>query len=211
MARDRSDFLYIMDMPWPAALMAALCACLFFGLIGARAVYKPYRIPSGSMQPTLRVGDYMIVDKLAFSGAGTPQRDDLVIYRDPELRVDFVKRVVGVRGDRVQVIDGVLTLNGAPVTVRAIGAMTLVENGEPQEFDAFEEKIGAGAAHVVLDRYDSPGDDTGIYEIGSHQVFLLGDDRDNSRDSRFEVGGFGAVEEADLGGRVVHIFPAGQR
>jgi signal peptidase I len=153
-----------------AVLVAAVLATL---AIRALAL-EPFAIPSQSMAPTLRPGQHVVANKLAYHFSG-PRRGDLVVFREPRRGEVLLKRVVGLGGDRVGLADGVLVVNG-----RA--------QGEP----------------YVRDRRLIDGVYFGPVTVPRHAVFVLGDRRSDSRDSR----DFGAVPVGDLIGRVeARIWP----
>ena len=166
-------------------------------------VYEPFSIPSGSMVPTLLVGDYVFVSKFAYGYnryslpfwappiAGRlfgrlPARGDVAVFRlpaDPDQ--DYIKRIVGLPGDQVQMVGGVLTINGAPVE-RAPMADVVVDDGDGKlAFRRFIETLPGGAPHEIMqERDDGPLDDTSIYVVPDGHVFAMGDNREHSQDSR---------------------------
>lgn len=201
--------------------MAAGAFVLPFGP-GARA----YRMPSGSMQPTLYVGDYFVITKWTY-GYGrysfapfpfvergrtfgrTPQRGELAVFRPvPDPDRDFVKRVIGLPGDRVQMIEGVLHINGEPVARESLGEVAFRdETGGTIRGQAFRETPPGGASYTVLDRGDTELDDTREYVVPEGHYFLMGDDRDNSADSRVpSVVGYVPLE--NFVGPVVWVLPS---
>lgn len=200
-----------------AGMLVGLCI-LPFGL-GVR----PFRMPSGSMQPTLYVGDHFFVTKWSygygrysfapFPGpssrifARTPRRGDLVVFRPaPEPDRDFIKRVIGLPGDRVQMVGGVLHLNGAPVPREDLGEISFGdEYGGVLRGQGFRETLPDGASYVVFDRGDTELDNTREFVVPEGFVFLLGDDRDNSADSRVQSV-VGYVPMDNLVGRVAWII-----
>lgn len=209
--------------PTVMIVIAGMLAGLFilpFGF-GVRA----FRMPSGSMQPALHAGDNFVVTKWSYgygrysfaplpgvSGgrlfANNPRRGDLVVFRPvPQPHRDFVKRVVGLPGDRVQMIDGVLHLNGAPVPREDLGEVSFVDGqGATINARGFRETLpDGGAAYIVLDRGEGELDNTPEYVVPQGHIFLIGDDRDNSADSRVPAL-FGYVPMDNLVGRVVWIF-----
>jgi signal peptidase I len=208
-------------------------------------VAAPFSIPSGSMLPTLYIGDYLVVAKWpygysrysfplqvpSFNGrifSGVPRRGDVVVFRHPSEADDLIKRVIGVPGDTVEVREGELILNGRPVPRQALAPYKLpisantpcrvvppatptivqVERQTYCVFPAYRETLPGGASYTVLDQTSSEADDFGPVKVPAGHVFLMGDNRDDSLDSRFpaEVGGIGMVPIENLIGRAMVTF-----
>ena len=194
------------------AELASICKTL--ALAGAVALLpkivlaQPFTIPSASMEPTLQQGDYILVSKFSYGwsrfslpfglplGKGrllgrAPRRGDVVVFKLPrDDRQDYVKRVVGLPGDRLQVKDGVLFINAAPAPLRARGeAPTTCPNGLPFRVEAvrYEERLPGGRLHPVAACFAGAGgaNDTAEYTVPAGCFFMMGDNRDNSVDSRF--------------------------
>ena len=201
--------------------------------------FAPFNIPSESMLPRLLVGDYLLAQKwpygfskhsLPFSAplipgrlfASQPERGDVVIFKAPPLdNVDYIKRVIGLPGDTVQMVGGVLHLNGQPVkkqriadfvvplspnTQCAIGGFEAnTPKGEPAcRYLRFRETLPGGRSYEVLDFGHAPQDDTPPVIVPEGDLFLMGDNRDNSQDSRFPPtpgGGIGLVPQENLVGK----------
>ncbi|MBX4336068.1 signal peptidase I [Bartonella raoultii] len=197
-----------------ALILAALIRTLFF---------QPFSIPSGSMRPTLLVGDYLFVSKYAygysrfsipfslplFSGriwASQPKRGDVVVFRLPSNpKIDYIKRVVGLPGDRVQVREGVLYINDKAISRDFIGKINDPDITEVKgPVDVYRETMPNGVSYDTLDLMFIPRvDDTKVFEVPSGHYFMMGDNRDNSDDSRLDVG---YVPEENLIGRASLIF-----
>lgn len=203
------------------ALAIAMVVRVFF--------YQPFNIPSGSMKSTLLIGDYLFVSKLAygysrfsfpfspnlFSGrifATEPKRGDVVVFRLPQDEsVDYIKRVVGLPGDEVQMRSGVLYINGTAVPKVYKDEFTNVEcdpyfrHCRRVVYKRFEETLpDGGPTYTVLDlETDGEFDDTEVFKVPAGQYFMMGDNRDNSSDSRASVG---FVPFDNLVGRAEIIF-----
>jgi signal peptidase I len=189
--------------------------------IGIRSfLFEPFHIPSGSMIPTLLVGDYLFVEKYAygysrysfpfgfnlFSGrifGSDPERGDVVVFklpRDPS--IDYIKRIVGLPGDHIQMKKGILWINGEAVKREPV-ADYIDENG--QAVTRYIETLPNGVSHSILEQNGDTGqyDDTNEVVIEPGHYFAMGDNRDNSADSRADVG---QVPAENLVGRAALIF-----
>lgn len=170
---------------------------------------QPFRVPAGSMEPTLHVGDFMLVSKASYgygpystapflglvqrdpNDVRAPQRGDVAVFRPvSEPDRDFVKRVIGLPGDRIQMIGGVLHINGVAVTLESLGAV-MTDAGEGQ---SYRETLPNGVNYVVLDMGDTELDNTREFVVPEGNYFVMGDHRDNSADSRVTFVGFVPVE-----------------
>lgn len=190
--------------------------------------FEPFNIPSGSMRPTLEVGDYLFVSKYSYgySRFSLPlgldlfegrvfeqpvERGDVVVFRKPgDTSTDFIKRIVGLPGDRIRVADGVLIINDVPVPrVRVDDYVETLSNGSVQRIEQWRETLPNGVSYITFDAdHSSPTDNTGTYEVPPGHYFAMGDNRDNSLDSRIrpEFGGVGFVPSENLVGRAEIIF-----
>src|SRR5215813_4702176 len=182
--------------------------------------YQPFNIPSGAQKPTLLVGDYIFVSKSSygytryslpfspplFSGrifASEPARGDVVVFRSPkDPTVDFVKRVVGLPGDRIQMINGLLHINGTPVKREQIDDFVDTEDGKTVRVKRWRETLPNGVSHETLDLMDNGYyDNTPEFVVPAGHYFMIGDNRDNSVDSR-AMNQLGYVPFENLIGRV---------
>jgi len=198
---------------------------LLLAMVIRFAIAQPFRIPSGSMQPTLLVGDYIVVTKwsygyskfslspLHFGPPGRifgaqPKRGDVVVFRPGNAEdKDFVKRLIGLPGDKIQVIDSVLYINGEPVKRQSIGVREFTDQyGRVEPVEQYVETLPNGVTYTTFDYGDGPGDHTQLYEVPEGHYLMMGDNRDNSADSRYEMGGFGYVPFDHLVGKAQFVF-----
>ena len=187
-------------------------------------LFQPFNIPSGSMIPTLLVGDYLFVSKYSYgythysfpfsppiySGrvfSREPQRGDVVVFRLPkDDLIDYIKRLVGLPGDHIQMIDGVLNINGTPVKRERIDDYVTDDDGVVQRVKRFRETLPNGVSYTTIDLTDNGFyDNTPVYIVPPDHYFMMGDNRDNSTDSRV-LSQVGYVPFENLIGRAQVIF-----
>lgn len=148
---------------------------------------RTYSLPSSSNIPTVMVGEYITGDPSAYIGRD-PQRGDFVVFKLPnDNKTDYVKRVIGLPGDRVQMIDGALYINGVAVPRKDVG---IHQEKSAAKARIFEETLANGVTYRTLNIYTGQADNTQEYAVPPDHYFVMGDNRDNSTDSRFlnEVG-----------------------
>ncbi|MFM9853955.1 MAG: signal peptidase I [Sphingomonadaceae bacterium] len=211
-------------------------------LIVRSFIFSPFNIPSESMLPRLMIGDYLIVSKWSYGYskyslpfslplipgrlfASQPERGDVVVFKaPPTMAQDYIKRVIGLPGDLIEVHDGIVSINGKPILRRRIAdfiepltpnsacakldSVRFRERGsdgkERCRYPRFVETLPEGKSYDVLDLETVGADNTVIYAVPEGHVFLMGDNRDRSADSRFpavEGQGIGIVPQENLVGR----------
>lgn len=203
--------------------VSVIVQALILALIIRTFLFQPFSIPSGSMRPTLLEGDYLFVTKWAygysrysfpfsppiFSGriwGSSPKRGDVVVFKfPPNPSLDYIKRVIGLPGDHIQMRDDILYINGNPVTRELVGRIDNPDITEvDRPVDVYRETLPNGVSYNTLDlTTHSLGDNTREFVVPENHYFMMGDNRDNSTDSRFNVG---YVPEENLVGRANIIF-----
>jgi len=202
----------------------AVVQALLIALVIRVVLFQPFNIPSGSMKPTLLVGDYLFVSQFSygysryslpfspplFSGrilASPLQRGDVAVFRLPkDDSSDFIKRVIGLPGDRIRMVDGLLHINGVPVKRERIGDFIDDETGRPERVRRWRETLPNGVSYETLDLEDNGFlDNTQEYLVPPGHYFMMGDNRDNSTDSRV-LSAVGYVPFENFIGRAQIIF-----
>ncbi|MGD9888827.1 MAG: signal peptidase I [Halothiobacillaceae bacterium] len=176
-------------------------------------VAEPFRIPSGSMMPTLEVGDFILVNKFAYGlrlpvlrtkiiPIGEPKRGDVAVFKYPKQpEIDYIKRVIGLPGDRIRYENKQLTINGQVMPLTKLGIYAGDgANGRMVGASEYEEDL-AGVVHDILQRPGAVGPE-GEFIVPEGQYFMMGDNRDNSNDSRY----WGFVPEDNLVGRAMLVW-----
>lgn len=188
-------------------------------------IFQPFNIPSGSMKPNLLVGDFLVVSKPTFGYSraslvypltrlplegrifsGVPELGDVVVFKNRKHgNRDYIKRVVGMPGDEIRVIGGHLHINGKPVQKVEIGMVEGVCDGRPGPM--YTETLSNGVSYKVQECFgdNGPLDNVGPYKVPTDHFFMMGDNRDQSQDSRV-IRQVGYVHKDDIVGRAERLF-----
>jgi signal peptidase I len=200
---------------------------LLIALVLRVLLFQPFTIPSASMEPTLLTGDYIIVSKYSygyskhsiplsppiFKGrilARQPQRGDIIVFKTPQdNKTDYIKRLIGLPGDRIQVKKGLLFINNQAIAQMPEGQASIDVGGLTAQADIVREKLPIGKSHLsYLVDTTAPVENTDVIVVPEGNYFFMGDNRDNSLDSRYAPanGGVGFVPAENLEGKAQIIL-----
>jgi signal peptidase I len=209
-------------------LIRALIHALILALMFRSFIYEPYKVPTGSMIPTLMREDYLFVSKYIYGYSryslpfgiplikgrvfySQPERGDIIVFKLPkDTSQNYIKRLVGLPGDTIQVVNGVLHINSQAVTrVKKGNYLEKDSSGVIKTYDVFEEILPNGVKYNTLyinnGVYFSFSDNTPPYEVPKGHFFFMGDNRNDSIDSRY-LDKVGYVPENNLIGRATYLF-----
>jgi len=210
-------------------IVKVIIQALLIALVVRTFLFQPFSIPSGSMIPTLDIGDFLFVSKYAygysrnsipfspdlFSGrifGSPPKRGDVVVFKLPrDGHTDYIKRVIGLPGDKIQMKDGRLFINDVMVPREPIAKVRTEDfYGRDTDVPTYKETLPGGVSHTIIEIQGDTGfnDNTGVYEVPPGNYFMMGDNRDNSTDSRVppDQGGVGYVPFENLVGKAEVVF-----
>lgn len=212
------------DVEKKSSLVKDIFIAFVLAMIVRSFLYEPFHIPSGSMKPTLLEGDFIFVSKYDFGysrysfplglplfkgrifSKKQPDRGDILVFRLPaNPKINYIKRLIGLPGDTVQMKDGVLYINEKPVPKEYIGEILEYEKNPGSVIEEYKETLDNKVTFSVLDKTKfGNGDNTYPFNIPDKYYFFMGDNRDNSLDSRFKETGF--IPEENLIGKARVIF-----
>ncbi len=215
----------------PAEEAWDLAKTIFFAvaiaLVLRIAIFQPFNIPSGSMKPTLLIGDFLVVSKPTFGYSraslvypltrlpvhgrifpGEPERGDVVVFKNrKDGNKDYIKRVIGLPGDEIRMIKGRLHINGGPVRKDFVEMSNLICDRSLKKRPTYRETLPNGVAYLVQECDGDNGrlDNVGPYQVPAGYFFMMGDNRDQSQDSRV-TSQVGYVPLEDVVGRAERLF-----
>jgi signal peptidase I len=202
---------------------------IFYAMLIALVIrtfaFEPFNIPSSSMEPSLLVGDFLFVSKYSYGygstgtfwglapfhgrigGSDEPKRGDVVVFKGMrDSSIDYIKRLIGLPGDTLQMRHGMLYINGVPVERDRLAEPVRVDDLiPPPNATDYLEHLPNGPAHIIRKLGDDmPLDNTDVYVVPPHHYFFMGDNRDNSQDSRTQYMGY--IDESNLVGKAEFLF-----
>ena len=202
----------------------SIIIAIFIALLIRSFIFEPFNIPSGSMKPNLLVGDFIFVSKYSYGFSkhslpfsvpliprklfsNTPERGDVVVFKTPENnRTDYIKRVIGLPGDKIEIKNGIIFINGSEVLRKKLNDFIDTDNNTSNKRVRMYNEYFFNKEINILDITDNGmADNTQLFNVPENHFFVMGDNRDNSQDSRF-INTVGFIPFENLVGKAQFIF-----
>ena len=202
----------------------SILIAIFIALLIRSFIFEPFNIPSGSMKPNLLVGDSIFVSKYSYGFSkhslpfsiplipgkifsNTPERGDVVVFKTPENnRTDYIKRVIGLPGDKIEIKNGIIFINGSEILRKKLNDFIDTDNNTSNKRVRMYNEYFFNKEINILDITDNGiADNTQLFNVPENHFFVMGDNRDNSQDSRF-ISTVGFIPYANLVGKAQFIF-----
>jgi signal peptidase I len=204
--------------------LKSILIAIFIALLIRSFIFEPFNIPSGSMKPNLLVGDFIFVSKYSYGFsknslpfsipiipgkifANTPERGDVVVFKTPENnRTDYIKRVIGLPGDKIEIKNGIIFINGSEILRKKLNDFIDTDNQTSNKRVRMYNEYFFNKEINILDITDNGiADNTQLFNVPENHFFVMGDNRDNSQDSRF-INTVGFIPFENLVGEAQFIF-----
>ena len=204
--------------------LKSILIAIFIALLIRSFIFEPFNIPSGSMKPNLLVGDFIFVSKYSYGFskhslpfsiplipgkifANTPERGDVVVFKTPENnRTDYIKRVIGLPGDKIEIKNGIIFINGSEILRKKLNDFIDTDNKTSNKRVRMYNEYFFNKEINILDITDNGiADNTQLFNVPENHFFVMGDNRDNSQDSRF-ISTVGFIPYENLVGKAQFIF-----
>ena len=204
--------------------LKSILRAIFIALLIRSFIFEPFNIPSGSMKPNLLVGDFIFVSKYSYGFSkhslpfsiplipgkifsNTPERGDVVVFKTPENnRTDYIKRVIGLPGDKIEIKNGIIFINGSEILRKKLNDFIDTDNKTSNKRVRMYNEYFFDKEINVLDITDNGiADNTQLFNVPENHFFVMGDNRDNSQDSRF-ISTVGFIPYENLVGKAQFIF-----
>ena len=204
--------------------LKSITIAIFIALLIRSFIFEPFNIPSGSMKPNLLVGDFIFVSKYSYGFSkhslpfsiplipgkifsNIPERGDVVVFKTPENnRTDYIKRVIGLPGDKIEIKNGIIFINGSEILRKKLNDFIDTDNNASNKRVRMYNEYFLNQDIKVLDITDSGiADNTRLFRVPEKHFFVMGDNRDNSQDSRF-INTVGFIPYENLVGKAQFIF-----
>ena len=204
--------------------LKSIFIAIFIALLIRSFLFEPFNIPSGSMKPNLLVGDFIFVSKYSYGFSkhslpfsiplipgkifsNTPERGDVVVFKTPENnRTDYIKRVIGLPGDKIEIKNGIIFINGSEILRKKLNDFIDTDNKTSNKRVRMYNEYFFNKEINILDITDNGiADNTQLFNVPENHFFVMGDNRDNSQDSRF-ISTVGFIPYENLVGKAQFIF-----
>ena len=204
--------------------LRSILIAIFIALLIRSFIFEPFNIPSGSMKPNLLVGDFIFVSKYSYGFSkhslpfsiplipgkifsNTPERGDVVVFKTPENnRTDYIKRVIGLPGDKIEIKNGIIFINGSEILRKKLNDFIDTDNKTSNKRVRMYNEYFFNKEINILDITDNGiADNTQLFNVPENHFFVMGDNRDNSQDSRF-ISTVGFIPYENLVGKAQFIF-----
>jgi len=204
--------------------LKSILIAIFIALLIRSFIFEPFNIPSGSMKPNLLVGDFIFVSKYSYGFSkhslpfsipliprkifsNTPERGEVVVFKTPENnRTDYIKRVIGLPGDKIEIKNGIIFINGSEILRKKLNDFIDSDNKTSNKRVRMFYEYFFNKEIKILDITDNGiADNTQIFNVPDNHFFVMGDNRDNSQDSRF-INTVGFIPYENLVGKAQFIF-----
>ena len=204
--------------------LKSIIIAIFIALLIRSFIFEPFNIPSGSMKPNLLVGDFIFVSKYSYGFSkhslpfsiplipgkifsNTPERGDVVVFKTPENnRTDYIKRVIGLPGDKIEIKNGIIFINGSEILRKKLNDFIDTDNKTSNKRVRMYNEYFFNKEINILDITDNGiADNTQLFNVPEDHFFVMGDNRDNSQDSRF-ISTVGFIPYENLVGKAQFIF-----
>ena len=204
--------------------LKSILIAIFIALLIRSFIFEPFNIPSGSMKPNLLVGDFIFVSKYSYGFSkhslpfsiplipekifsNTPERGDVVVFKTPENnRTDYIKRVIGLPGDKIEIKNGIIFINGSEILRKKLNDFIDTDNKTSNKRVRMYKEYFYNKEINILDITDNGiTDNTQLFNVPENHFFVMGDNRDNSQDSRF-ISTVGFIPYENLVGKAHFIF-----
>ena len=204
--------------------LKSIIIAIFIALLIRSFIFEPFNIPSGSMKPNLLVGDFIFVSKYSYGFSkhslpfsiplipgkifsNTPERGDVVVFKTPENnRTDYIKRVIGLPGDKIEIKNGIIFINGSEILRKKLNDFIDTDNKTSNKRVRMYSEYFFNKEIDILDITDNGiADNTQLFNVPENHFFVMGDNRDNSQDSRF-ISTVGFIPYENLVGKAQFIF-----
>ena len=204
--------------------LKSIFIAIFIALLIRSFIFEPFNIPSGSMKPNLLVGDFIFVSKYSYGFSkhslpfsiplipgkifsDTPERGDVVVFKTPENnRTDYIKRVIGLPGDKIEIKNGIIFINGSEILRKKLSDFIDTDNNTSNKRVRMYNEYFFNKEINILDITDNGiADNTQLFNVPENHFFVMGDNRDNSQDSRF-ISTVGFIPYENLVGKAQFIF-----